>query len=309
MYSIADLQLFVRTADTGSLTRAARELGLLPATASAALKRLEQKLDARLFERSTRSLRLTPRGEIFLDYCRGALALLAEGEALLAAGAAQVRGDLRVSAPSDLGRQRLLPWFDIFQAAHPGVRLGLQLSDQVSDLFRDAVDVAIRYGKLEDSSLLSQPLARNWRVVVAAPSYLARHGTPVHPRELADHNCLLYHRKSGLFNTWRFTVAGAPLEVRVRGDRMADDGGIARNWALAGHGIADKSWLDVQDDVKAGRLVTILDGYTGEDYPLQAVYPHRKSASPAARALVAFLREQFGRHGAADGAGPARLSS
>lgn len=293
MYTTTDLQLFIRTADSGNLSKAARALNLQPATASASLKRLEQRLDTRLFERSTRSMRLTQQGEIFLEYCRNALALLGEGEAAIAAERGTIRGHVRLSAPSDLGRNVLLPWINAFQDLHPQVTMSLQFSDQVIDLIRDPVDVAIRYGKLDDSSMTSQHLARNWHVIVASPAYLARQGCPKTPKDLADHNCLLFYLKQGLHNIWRFRAGKNPVDIKVRGDRMADDGGIAREWAVAGLGIAIKSWLDVQADVESGRLVTILDDFISDDYPLSAVYPHRSSTSPAARALVTYLRTQL----------------
>lgn len=293
MYSTADLQLFIRTADTGSLSKAAREQHQSPAAASAALQRLEQRLGTLLFVRSTRSMRLTPGGEIFLDYCRNALALLKEGEAMLMADHGSLKGHVRLSAPSDLGRRTLLPWLNRFQAAHPEVMLTLQFSDRVLDLRRDPVDLAFRYGKLDDSSLVSQHLADNYRVVVASPTYLEKHGSPRTPRDLVAHNCLLYYLKPGLFNTWRFHAGKETVDVKVQGNRMSDDGGIVREWAVAGFGIAYKSWLDVMPDVRGGALVTILDDFSGEESPLSAVYPHRNSISPAVRALIAFVREQF----------------
>jgi DNA-binding transcriptional LysR family regulator len=291
MYATTDLQLLVHTADTGSLSQAARLLGVLPATASASLKRLEQHLNTRLFARSTRSMRLTPEGELFLAYCRDALALLAEAENQLRSTA--VRGHLRLSMPSDIGRNVLLPWLNVFQQQHPEVTLTLQFSDRLADLFRDAVDVAIRSGQLGDSSLVSQQLTSGRRVLVAAPDYLARHGTPQTPADLQQHNCLLFYLKQGLFNQWRFEDGKRSIEIKVQGDRMSDDAAVAREWAVAGVGIAYKSWIDVRSDVQAGRLQTVLDAYTREVVPLHAVYPHRNSASPTVRALLSFLRTQF----------------
>lgn len=294
MYSTLDLRLFVRTAERGSLSAAARDLALQPATASASLKRLEERLQARLFERSTRSLRLTQQGELFLDYCRRALALLDEGEGLLAAGGDSVRGQIRVSAPSDLGRGVLRPWLDAFQDAHPGVHLKLHLSDRISDLIREPVDLALRYGQPDDSSLISQQLAANRLICVAAPDYLARKGRPQTPHDLARHNCLLLYLRRGLHDNWRFqSPEGAAIEVKVRGDRCADDGALVREWAVAGMGIAFKAQLDVHADLQAGRLVTMLDDFDGGDYPLHALYPHRNSVPSAVRALIAHLRERF----------------
>jgi len=292
MYSTTDLQLFIHTADLGNLSKAARQLDLLPATASASLKRLEQQLNARLFVRSTRSMRLTPAGALFLDYSRQALALLQEGQALLNADG-PVSGHLRLSMPSDVGRNILLPWLDAFQKNYPQVTLSLQFSDRVIDLFRDPVDVAFRYGKLDDSTLISQPLAASRRVLVAAPSYLAQHGRPQSPQDLQNHNCLLYYLQHGLFNNWRFYAGKTPIDVKVRGDRMSDDAAIARLWAIAGIGIAYKSWLDVRQDVAEGRLEILLEQFAGEETPLSMVYPHRNSMSPSLRALLTFLREKF----------------
>lgn len=289
MHSIADLSLFVLVADTGNLSQAARQLGMQPATASAALKRLEQRLDTRLFERSTRSMRITAQGQLFLDYCRDALVLLEQGEAVLGHARDRLQGKLRMTAPADFGRNVLAPMASEFMALHPGVTLILQCADRSADLFRDPVDLAFRYGRLDDASYVSKQLARNRRVVVAAPRYLAERGAPATPQDLLRHNCLIHSLSQSTSNSWRFAKGRTPVEVKVHGDRVADDGGLVREWAVGGHGIAYKSWLDVRADVEAGRLVVLLGEFTGEDWPLHAVYPHRSSIAPAARALLAFV--------------------
>jgi len=249
-------------------------------------------------------MRLTPEGEIFLEYCRDALALLQEGEALLSSGKEDIKGHLRLSMPSDTGRNVLLGWLDDFQEQHPEVSFTLQFSDRMADLYRDAVDVAIRSGKLVDSSLVSQQLASSRRVLVAAPDYLKKYGTPQTPDDLVHHNCLLFYLRHGLFNHWHFGSGKQVWDIKVSGNRMSDDATIARVWAVAGVGIAYKSWIDVRDDVQSGRLVTLLDEFTCEEVPLHAVYPHRNSASPTVRALLAFLRAGFAALDAANNAGP-----
>ncbi|MGP6219051.1 LysR family transcriptional regulator, partial [Pseudomonas paraeruginosa] len=169
-----DLQVFVHTSDSGSLSAAARQLDISPAVASAALKRLESELEVRLFARSTRSLRLTPEGDAFLLHARASLRSLEEGRRLLQGGKDQIAGVLQLSAPSDFGRNLLLPWLDEFQARYPRLSLRLLLGDRVADLYRQPVDVAIRYGAPADSSLVALPLAAdNRRVLCAAPAYLA----------------------------------------------------------------------------------------------------------------------------------------
>jgi len=193
--------------------------------------------------------------------------LLQEGEALLSSGKEDIKGHLRLSMPSDTGRNVLLGWLDDFQEQHPEVSFTLQFSDRMADLYRDAVDVAIRSGKLVDSSLVSQQLASSRRVLVAAPDYLKKYGTPQTPDDLVHHNCLLFYLRHGLFNHWHFGSGKQVWDIKVSGNRMSDDATIARVWAVAGVGIAYKSWIDVRDDVQSGRLVTLLDEFTCEEVP------------------------------------------
>lgn len=294
MKALADLRLFVRTADLGSLSAAARQLDLSPAVASAALKRLEAELGSQLFVRSTRSLRLTQEGERFLVHARDALRTLDEGRQVLRGDDARLSGELRISAPSDLGRNLLLPWLDVFQQQHPHLQLRLQLSDRITDIFRQPVDVALRYGAPPDSSLVALPLLPdNRRVLVAAPSYLARAGAPDSPKALASHNCLRFLLADELHAQWRFTSPqGKALVVEAHGDRVSDDGDAVRRWAIAGHGIAYKSWLDVATDIAARRLQRLCPDWIGEASPLNLVIPDRRLLSPAVQRLRGFLQMQ-----------------
>ncbi|KJK09192.1 MULTISPECIES: LysR family transcriptional regulator [unclassified Pseudomonas] len=273
---IDDLQLFVRTAELGSLSAAARLLDLSPAVASAALKRLEQQLGTRLLARSTRNLRLTADGEGFLLHARSALASLDEGRRQLALGQDEVSGVLQLSAPSDFGRNVLLPWLDELQREHPKLSVRLLLGDRNADLFRQAADIALRYGAPEDSSLVALPLCLdNRRVVCASPAYLARQGEPREIAHLVQHNCLLYQLGSRIHDQWRFGRGAGEVGVTVSGDRFSDDADVVRRWALAGHGIAYKSWLDVAFDVQAGRLKILLGQLEGEPAPLNLMCTHR----------------------------------
>ncbi|MEZ5628767.1 LysR family transcriptional regulator [Denitromonas sp.] len=290
MKTLQDLELFVRTAELGSLSAAARRLELTPAAASAALKRLEAALQAPLFVRSTRSLRLTAEGDMFLRHCRQALDLLAEGRAAVTSGRAVVRGVLQLSLPSDLGRNVLLPWLDAFQQRHPAVALRLQLSDRLADVYRQPVDLTIRYGTLPDSSLVALPLVPgNRRVLCASPDYLARAGAPASPAELVDHNCLCFMLGEAVHDRWRFFRDGQETSVAVHGDRVSDDGDVVRRWALAGHGLAYKSRLDVHADLQAGRLVAVCADWQGEPAPLNLLCADRRQLSPAVQQLRDFL--------------------
>lgn len=287
-----DLQIFVRTADLGSLSAAARVLELSPAVASAALKRLEAELGCRLLVRSTRSLRLTGEGEQYLVHARAALQSLSEGQQLLAGGKASISGQLQLAAPSDFGRNVLLPWLDEFQRQHPLISLRLLLADRNADLFRQPVDIALRYGTPEDSSLVALPVAAaNRRVLCAAPAYLARHGAPRQLNELAEHNCLRFMLAGRVHERWCFHDGRRELVQVVAGDRISDDADVVHRWALAGHGLVYKSWLDVAQDVQAGRLTVLLPALLGEPAPLNLICAHRAHLGETLRLLREHLIE------------------
>lgn len=291
MLSFDDLQLFVRTAETGSLSAAARLLDVSPAVASAALKRLEQQLQVRLLARSTRSLRLTPEGELYLVHARLALQSLEEGRQQLVGSQEGICGVLQLSAPSDLGRNTLLPWLDAFQDEHPQLQLRLLLADRVADLFREPVDIALRYGAPEDSSLVALPVApENRRVLCASPSYLARHGSPRSVEELHQHNCLLYMLHGRAYDRWHFQDGKREVLMNVAGDRVCDDADVTRRWAVAGRGVVYKSWLDVAEDVCEGRLQVLLPNWLGEPTPLYLVCAHRAQLSKAVHLLREFVQ-------------------
>ncbi|WP_053129728.1 LysR family transcriptional regulator [Pseudomonas sp. MIACH] len=291
MSSILDLEVFVRTADTGSLSAAARGLGLTPAAASIALKRLETRLGTRLLARSTRSMRLTEEGRRYLDSVREALAALAEGEQALKQQSQGLTGLLQLAAPSDFGRNVVLGWLDEFKLEHPHIRLQLLLNDSNADLFRDTVDIALRFGVPRDSSLVALPVVPDHqRLACASPEYLARHGTPRTPAELAQHNTLRYMRQGRANSTWYFRQGTTLQEVEVTGDYLSDDGEIVRRWALAGHGIAYKANLDIARDLKAGRLVHLLPDWQGEPTPFNLMCPHRLQVSERVKVLHRFLQ-------------------
>jgi len=291
MLRFVDLQLFVRTAETGSLSAAARLLDVSPAVASAALKRLEQQLQVRLLARSTRSLRLTPEGELYLVHARLALQSLEEGRQQLVGSQEGICGVLQLSAPSDLGRNTLLPWLDAFQDEHPQLQLRLLLADRVTDLFREPVDIALRYGAPEDSSLVALPVAPdNRRVLCASPSYIAQHGSPQSVEELHQHNCLLYMLHGRAYDRWHFQDGKREVLMNVAGDRVCDDADVTRRWAVAGRGVVYKSWLDVAEDVREGRLQVLLPNWLGEPTPLYLVCAHRAQLSKAVHLLREFVQ-------------------
>ncbi|WP_119154308.1 LysR family transcriptional regulator [Caldimonas tepidiphila] len=293
MLHLNDVQLFVEVSRTGSISAGGRQLGLSPAAASAALKRLEGRLEAQLFERSTRSLRLTQAGEDFLGYCSQSLQLLQEGQAVLHKGREGLGGEIHLGAPSDLGRGLLDEVLEPFRARHPQIRIVMHLSDGLHDLYRHPIDLVLRYGALRDSNLVARKLCDNERVICASPDYLARHGRPQSVEELARRNCICFYRDGELFDRWRLVHEGRQREVRVSGDRAADDGALVRQWLLAGHGIGYKSRLDIRCDLRDGRLVDLFPDARCDASPLFAVYPSRNYQPARLQALLGHLQQAF----------------
>ncbi len=304
---LEDIRIFVATADGGSLSAAARALDLTPAVASVSVKRLEKELSTRLLVRSTRSLRLTPDGERYLLHALTAFAALSAGQHAIADGLQTIGGNVSISMPSDLGRNLLFRWIDDFQTRYSKVTLNIRLGDRITDLYRQPVDLAVRYGEPEDSTLIAIPLTRdNRRVLCASPEYFARHGRPRVPTDLTQHNCLRYALADSLHQHWTFAGIGTDagdqtsVTVKVEGDRISDDAELVHRWALAGYGIAYKSRLDVLASLRSGTLEAALTGFQGEPAPLRLICTHRLLISPTVIALRDFLQQRIDQHLSAD---------
>ncbi|WP_374441395.1 LysR family transcriptional regulator [Pseudomonas panipatensis] len=287
------LVAFERIVRSGSLSAAARELDLSLAVVSKRLAQLESDLGVRLLQRTTRRQTLTEEGALFHASVLRVLAELQAAEEQISQRRQHISGSLRLSAPVDLGRRWIAPIVGDFQRLHPQVSIQLELSDLLIDLLDGGLDLAVRVGSLADSSLIARPLADNYRVLCAAPSYLREQGAPAHPSELAAHRCLLNGDQPR--SDWRFQgPEGESIGVRVKGVLVSNDGGAVSAWALAGMGIALKSIWDVGDDLAAGRLLPVLPAYRAAAAPLQALYPHASHLAPRVRALVDYLRQRLG---------------
>ncbi|WP_347558336.1 LysR family transcriptional regulator [Robbsia sp. KACC 23696] len=300
MIRLDDVAIFVQTVDSGSFSLAARQMHISPGLASSAVQRLEKALGARLFVRSTRTMHLTDTGTRYLPHARAMLAALAAGQHALQREGDAVAGPLRLSAPSDFGRNLLAPWLDAFQKQHPAVSIELRLSDRAVDLFSQPLDAAIRYGAPADSGLVLMPLAPdNRRTLCAAPSYITRHGRPTELDDLTRHNCLRFIWADQVHERWRFfppSERAGERVVEVRGDRISDDGDVARRWAIDGHGIVYKSRIDVVDDLRAGRLVELVPSAWCEPAPLNLLTAHRPAAASSVQQLRDFLRARCLEH-------------
>jgi DNA-binding transcriptional LysR family regulator len=290
---LQEITVFARIVGTGSLSAAARDLGMSPALVSRRLAGLEARLGVRLINRTTRSLHLTDEGAAYYETCSRLLAEIEEADAAVSAGRADPRGILRVAIPASFGNQHVAPLVPRFAARYPDVQLALSLSDRNVNVVEEGFDLAIRIGDLADSSLAARKLAPNRRVVCASPAYLQRHGTPRAPDDLAQHNCLT---ATDFAMNWDYRDPdGTPGSVRVTGRYTCDNWEVLRDWALAGLGVALKSTWDVSRHLEDGSLVPLLPGYNfATDVAIYAVYPHRRHLPAKTRAFIEFLAESFG---------------
>jgi DNA-binding transcriptional LysR family regulator len=293
-YSLQDLTLFLRVAETGNMSEAARQLNITNAAVSASIKRLELALDVSLLERTTRTLQLSAAGETLIPHVQHALGVLDDAELELRNLQTAVAGEISIGLPSDLGRHLLLSILDEFQTLYPRITLRLNFSDMMQDLYREGLDVVIRYGDLRDSALIARMLCENRRILAASPAYISAMPALNCLEDLAQHNCLYFYRNDRPYNQWLFYRDNKLVEVPIKGNRNANDGEVVRRWAVAGHGVIYKSALDLYEDVAQGRLITLLDGrYEGQTTQLYAVYKERKYQPYRLTMLLDYLEKRL----------------
>ena len=283
---VAELQLFQAIADAGGLSAAARVLGSSPPAMSRRLAELERRLGVKLADRSARRFRLTDEGATYLEQGRHILEALRDLETEVASCGGAPRGRLRVGAPADLGRHYIAPLLAEFAIRHPGLKLHLVLSDAGLEVGEDGLDVAIRVGLPADPAVLTRKLLTSRRILCAAPSYLAEHGTPSCADDLLRHECLCLARRYGLQDRWRFSEGTDTKIVQVRGALTSSDGEVLRVWALEGRGLSLEAHWDVAGDIKDGRLVPVLDGLCAGTIELYATYLPSKPIPASIRLFV-----------------------
>ncbi|MBK6866429.1 MAG: LysR family transcriptional regulator [Burkholderiales bacterium] len=294
----ADLGFFSTLASAGSLSAAARELGISTAAVSKHLALMEARLGMPLVNRSTRRMSLTPEGTLYLEHARRILADIAELQEQLGGARATPKGLLRVNATLGFGRSHVAPLVSRFVAKYPQVNLQLQLSVNPPPLTDDAYDVCVRFGEPPDARVVARRLAPNRRLLCAAPTYLARHGTPRTPAELAQHNCIGIRQGEQAYGVWRLAGArGRETSVRIRGSLTTNDGGVAVHWALEGHGILMRAEWDIRPHLRSGRLVQVLPDFHTPDADIYAVSPRSARATARVRVFVDFLAAAFARQG------------
>jgi DNA-binding transcriptional LysR family regulator len=303
MDKLKAMETLVAVAMRGSLTAAARAEGVAPAVIGRRLDALEERLGVKLMVRTTRRITLTHEGSAYLEDCQRLLAEIANAEASVSAGSIKAKGHLRVTAPAGFGRRHVAPLVPRFRELHPEVTISLNLSDRVVDLAAEGYDCAVRVGDLPDSSLVSLRLADNRRLCVATPRYLQQHGRPRQPQDLARFDCLTLSSDASQTRGWAFQLPGSHgrpgelVHLRPGGPLDCSDGQVLYEWCLAGFGIAWRSTWEVEADIAAGRLETVLDDYAAAPNGIYAVFPQRKHLALRVRLWIDFLKNQYGRPG------------
>jgi DNA-binding transcriptional LysR family regulator len=293
----ADLGFFAALAGAGSLSAAARELGITTPAVSKHLALMEARAGLLLVNRTTRRMSLTPEGELVLEHARRIQGEIDDLAEVLGSTQATPKGLLRVNATLGFGRSHVAPLVSRFVRAHPQVEVRLQLSVNPPPLSEDAFDVCIRFGAPPESRLIARAIAPNRRLLCASPAYLARHGVPKAPAELARHNCIGIRQGEEAYGSWRLTSgrgrSASTQTVKTRGTLATNDGEIAVQWALDGHGILMRAEWDVERHLKSGRLVPVLPQYSTPDADIYAVYPQRHRLAARVRVFVDFVAEAF----------------
>ncbi len=285
-----EMAVFARVVTEGSFSAAAQALQISPSAVSKQIGRLEERLGSRLLNRTTRRLALTPEGKAYFAWCRRILAEIEAAEAAVLQMNGEPRGLLRINAATSIGRDTVTPLLSELLQRHPELRVELTLTDHVVDLVQEGADVAIRIAALADSSLIARRLRPVERLVVASPDYLARHGAPQRPADLAQHECLIFE---GLTD-WRFTTPTGAVTVRVVGRFETNDASAMRAAAVCHLGVARIASFYIEADLREGRLVPLLpDCRSAEDTAIYALYPAGKHLSPKVRAFIDLLVERI----------------
>jgi DNA-binding transcriptional LysR family regulator len=293
MDTIDGMRTYVAVVSDGSFSRAAERLGMSPQLVSKYVARLESRLGARLINRSTRRLSITEVGQAYFERCKDVLADIDEMESAVGDAAAAARGTLRINAPMTFGTMHLSRAIAEYQCRQPEVSVDLTLDDRVVDIVSEGYDVAIRIGRLRESSLVARKLAPVRLVVCGSPDYLAERGVPDTPQDLKDHECLRYTLSSDP-DRWEFRHGDGAYAAKINGSFLANNGDAIRLAALAGNGLALQPMFIVGDDIRAGRLQVALQDYEVEPMGVYAVYAHRQYLSGKVRTFVDFLGGYFG---------------
>ena len=289
----SEMAAFVRVVEANGFSAAAPALGLTPSAVSKLITRLEARLGVRLLQRTTRAIKLTQEGEVFYAAARRIVGEIETLENQIAGQSGTPSGTLRVTTSLAFTTHQLAPVLAEFMARHPLVQIELLPTDRVIDMVEEGIDVAVRIGRLADTSFMARKIGEDKRLICAAPSYLARHGTPRRPEDLARHKCIV-SRDHTYLNRWSFKVDGRPVEIDVRGRVAVSEGEAQMQLALQGIGIVRLTRLTLAQAIRDGKLVPLLGDFSADEpVGIHAVYPHRRHLAPKVPAFVNFLIEKF----------------
>lgn len=289
--AISDLEIFARIAGAGNMSAAGRELGLSPAVISKRLSHMEERLGARLFQRTTRQLKLTEAGEGFYSKIVSILHNIEEAEAFVSELNHKVAGLLRVTAPVGFSQKHIAPFLNDFLSRFPDLSIELILRDEIVDIVGESFDLAIRVGELNDSSLVARKLAPCRRVLCATPDYLAKYGTPRSLADLTSHSCIPFNYQ----NLWRLSGPKGTETVRVACKLRSNCGVVLHDAHLQGMGIALRSTWAVAADLQSGALRVVLPQYReSSGVAVYAVYPCRQHVPAKLKAFIDYFAQQFG---------------
>ncbi|QBG35384.1 LysR substrate-binding domain-containing protein [Litorilituus sediminis] len=279
---------FVAVAEHASFTLAAKALAISTAQVSRQVNELEQRLNVKLFYRTTRKVSLTYEGDIFFQHCRQVLDNLKDAENALADLQKKPQGKIKLTAPVTYGEQKILPLINDFALSYPEISIDAHLSNQRLNLVDEGFDLAIRIGKLKDSSLMATKLTQRKVFLCASAQYLQTYGTPHSLNELRQHNCLLASR-----DYWRFHQNGKEVTMRINGSLRYNNGKALVDAALKGLGIVQLPDYYVIDYLESAQLISILDNYQEPDEVVWAIHPYNRQLSPKVRLLLDYLKEQL----------------
>jgi DNA-binding transcriptional LysR family regulator len=292
MTVLRGIEFLTTTVDSGSFAAAAKRLGVTPSAVSRRVAQLERELGVPLLARTTRSLRLTNDGQAFYERCVRVLAELEEARDVIARSTKKPSGQLRVDAPVALGREVIGPNLPRFLAKYPEIRLDLTLRDQFLDPVAEGIDVLVRIGRLGEQNLMSRKLGNSRILHCASPTYLRKHGTPKHPRDLGAHACLGYLR-DGQPASFKFEMGENVTSTEIGGPFHTTDAHVLRDLVRAGSGIAALFDFLARDMLANGELVTVLDAWPSTNWPIHALYPKNRHLLPKVSVFLDFLAELF----------------
>ena len=294
MHDVNDMAVFVRVAELGSLSGAGHDLRLSPAVVSNRIAKLEERLGVRLLNRTTRKVQMTEEGQVYFDHCVHILQQIEEVESTLSEKKQAPKGILKVTMPTSFGKMHVSTLIPEFMERYPDVEVRLQLTERMVSLVEEGMDIGIRVGKLDNSSMIARTLAPDTRYICGSPDYLKKHGIPKTPSDLAYHNCLLLRFPGSRQFKWTLLENDEPVQYSVAGNMDSNNSEVLLQWALAGQGLVMKSTWETSEHLKSGALVPVLQDYMPQELSVSAIYPHSRYLPPKVRVFIDFLAEKFG---------------